>query len=60
MKQAIEMDEKSTLQGLEGFWNASDGCSEYRVGAWAILYPLVKVGGSWDLLMVVKKAPSSL
>ena len=54
------MDYKSTLEGLEGFWNASAGCSEYQVGAWTILYPLVKVRGSWELLIVVSKTHCSL
>ena len=54
------MEYKSTLEGLEGFRNASAGCSEHRVGIWAILYPFVKVRGSWELLMEVNKAHSSL
>ena len=54
------MDYRSTLEGLEGFRNASAGCSKHRVRAWAILYHLVKVRGSWELLMVVNEAPSSV
>ena len=54
------MNYKSTLKGLVGFWNAIAVFSEHRVGAWEILYNLIKVGGSWELLMVVNKAPSSL
>ena len=54
------MDYTSTLESSEGFWNALAGCSEHRVGVFAILYPLVKVRGSWELLMVVNKSPSSL
>ena len=54
------MDYKSTLEGLEGFRNASAGCSDHRVIAWAILHPFIKAGRSWELLMEVKKALSSL
>ena len=54
------MDYTSTLEGLEGFWNALTRCSKNRVGSWAILYPLVKVRGSLELLKVVNKAPSSI
>ena len=54
------MDYKSTLERLKGFWNASARCSEHQVRVWAILYPFVKVRGSWKVLMEVNKAPSSL
>ena len=54
------MDYMSTLEGLEGFWIASARCSEHRVTDWVILYPLVKFIGSYKLLTVVNKAPSSL
>ena len=37
------MDYTSTLETLESFWMALSRCSEHRVGAWAILYPLVNV-----------------
>ena len=54
------MDYKSTLEGLEGFSNALTRFSELQVGFEAIFYPLVKVRGSWELLMVMNKAPNSL
>ena len=60
MKHAMSFDYKSTLEVLEVFWNASVGCSKHRVGAWAILYPLVKVRGSCELLTVVSQMPDSL
>ena len=47
------MDYTSTPQGLEGFCNSSTGFSEHEVGAWAMHYPLVKVIGSWEVLMEV-------
>ena len=37
------MDYTSTLETLESFWMALSRCSVHRVGAWAILYPLVMV-----------------
>ena len=37
------MDYTSTLETLESFWMALFRCSVHRVGAWAILYPLVTV-----------------
>ena len=46
------MEYTSTLEILEGFSNALSRCSEHRVGAWVILYPLVKVRGSLELLIV--------
>ena len=49
----------STLEGLEGFWNALTGCSQRILGARAILYPMVNVKGSWKLLIVVSKVPCS-
>ena len=57
---AIWMEYISTPEAIEGFWNAFAGCSEHQVGAWNILYTLVKVRRSWELLMVVNKEPSSL
>ena len=42
------MDYRSTLEGLEGIWNALSGCSEHRIGALVILYPLVNDRGSWE------------
>ena len=50
----------SILQTLEAFSNAVAMCSDHRVGASTILYPTVEVRGSWELLMVVNKAPCSL
>ena len=44
----------STPETVEGFSNALTGCTKHQVGAWAILYTLVKVRGSCELLMVVK------
>ena len=43
IKQAIKMDYTNTLETLEDFWMSLSWCSEHEVGAWAILYPLVKV-----------------
>ena len=54
------MENISTPETVEGFWNALAGSSEHQVGAWTILYPLVKVRGSWKLLIVVSKVPCSL
>ena len=54
------MDYTNTLEGLKVFWNALTSCSEHRVRSWAILYPLVKVRGSCELLIVVSKTPCSL
>ena len=54
------MEYISTPEAVEGFLNAFAGCSEHQVGAWNILYTLVKVRTSWELLMVVNKEPSSL
>ena len=48
------------MEGLQCFLNALTGYSEHRVGAWTIFYTLVKVRGSWKLLIVVRKAPRSL
>ena len=54
------MEYMSTPETVEGFYNALAGCSEHCVRAWAILYTLVKVRGSWELLIVVSKMPCSL
>ena len=54
------MDYMRTLETLEGFSNALGRCSKHPVGAWAIIYPLVQVRGSLELLNVAKKAPCSL
>ena len=54
------MDYKSTLDGLDVFWNTSVGCSERQVRAWAMLYPFVKVRGSCKLLIVLSQMPCSL
>ena len=54
------MDYNSTLDGLEGFWNALTTCSEHQLGGWTIFHLLVKIRESWKLVMVVNKAPSSL
>ena len=50
-----------TLETLEGFSNALARHSALQVQACrVILYPLVKVRESQELLMVVNKAPGSL
>ena len=54
------MDCTSTLETFEGFSNALARYTAHHVGAWEILYDLVKVGESHKLLMVLNKAPSSL
>ena len=54
------MEYISTPEMVEGFWNALARCSEHQVGAWTILYTLVKVRESWKLLLVARKAPCSL
>ena len=54
------MEYTSTLETLEGFSNAFARHYKHQVEAWAILYLLAKVRESQELLMVVKKAPSSL
>ena len=36
----------SILETLESFWNPLSMCSAHRVGALAILYPLVKVSST--------------
>ena len=44
IKHAIEiMDYTNTVETLEGFWMSLSWCFEHGVGAWAILYRLVKV-----------------
>ena len=48
IKHAIYMDYTITLETLESFWMAFSRCFEHRVGAWAILYPLVKVSSPWN------------
>ena len=54
------MEYISTPETVEGFRNALARCSEHRVGAWAILYPMVKLRGSSVLLIVVSNVPRSL
>ena len=54
------MDYTSTLGTLEGLSKALARHSAHYVGAWEILYALVKVRESQKLLMVVNKAPGSL
>ena len=54
------MDYTSTLETLEGLSNALARHSTHHVGAWEILYALVKVRESLKLLIVVNKAPCSL
>ena len=54
------MEYISTPETVEGFSNALVGCCEHEVRAWTILYTLVEVRGSWNLLIVVSKAPRSL
>ena len=54
------MDYTSTLETLEGLSNALARHLAHHVGAWEILYCLVKVRESQKLLMVVNKAPGSL
>ena len=53
------MEYISTLETIEGFWNALAGCSKHQV-SWTILYTLVNVRGSRKLLIVVRKVPCSL
>ena len=43
IKHAIYIDYMSILETLEDFWMTLSLCSKHQVGAWAILYPLVKV-----------------
>ena len=54
------MEYTSNLDTLEGFSNASARRCMHKVDAWATSYPMVKVGESQKLLMVVNKAPGSL
>ena len=49
-----------TPETVEDFWSALAGCSEHQVGAWTMLYTLVKVTESWKLLIVVSKMTRSL
>ena len=51
------MDNSSTLETLEGLSNALARHSAHHVGAWEILYNLVKVRESQKLLTVLNKAP---
>ena len=51
------MDYASTLDTLEGLSNALARHCAHHVGAWKILYMMVKVREYQKLLMVVKKAP---
>ena len=50
----------STPATLEGYLSALRRHTTHQVGAWAILYPLVEVRESQELLTVVNKVPSSL
>ena len=43
LKRAIQIEYMSNLETLEGFSNALARCSKHRIGAWGILYPLVKL-----------------
>ena len=54
------MEYTSTLEGLEDVSIALASCYEHQVEAWAILFPLVKGRVSYEFLIVVSKAPSSL
>ena len=54
------MDNTSTLETLESFSNGLATQCVHKVGAFAILYPLVKIKQFQELLMVVNKAPGSL
>ena len=54
------MEYISTPKTVKGFLNALAWCSELEVGAWMILYTLVKLRGCWTLLIVVSKVPCSL
>ena len=53
------MDYSSTLETLEGLSNALARHSTHHVGAFEILYGLVKVRESQKLLMIVNKVPDS-
>ena len=37
------MEYTSTLETIEDFWMSLSRCSEHQVGAWAILYTLVRL-----------------
>ena len=54
------MDYTSTLENLEGLSNNLARHCAHHIGAWEILYGLVKVIKSQKLLMVVNQAPCSL
>ena len=54
------MDYASSLENLEGLSNALARHCAHHVGAWEILYAMVKVREYQKLLMVVNKAPSSV
>ena len=60
IEHAIKMNCTSTVETLEKFWNPLSKCSEHQVGTLPILYSLVKVSSTGELLMVVKNAPRSL
>ena len=54
------MDYTSILQTIEGLSNALARHCAQHIGAWEILYTLVKVRESQNFLMVVNKSPGSL
>ena len=54
------MDYMSTLETLEGLSNTLARHSTHHVGAFEMIYALVKVRESLKLLMLVNKAPCSL
>ena len=54
------MEYISDPETVKCFWNALAGSSEHHVREWTIFYPLVKVIGSCELLIVVSKTPCSL
>ena len=54
------MDSTSTLETRQGLSNDLARHCAHHIGAWEILYGLVKVIESQKLLMVVNKAPCSL
>ena len=54
------MDYTSSLETLEGLFNALARHCAHHAGAWEILYPFVKVRESQKFLMVVNDVPGSL
>ena len=54
------MDYTSTLETLQGLSNDLARHCAHHIGAWEILYGLVKVIDSLKLLIVVNEAPCSL